>query len=117
MGALVFLSWLVRICVALLLLRLVLRFAAGVLRGLRGEPGPDRSRPKGAVDLVRDPVCGTYLSREGPCGAGWRAGRPSSARPPAATGPGARAAPPGASGVRCPAEIRPLEAAWAKRWE
>ena len=65
MGALVFLSWLVRICVALLLLRLVLRFAAGVLRGLRGEPGPDRSRPKGAVDLVRDPVCGTYLSREG----------------------------------------------------
>lgn len=67
MGALVFLSWLVRICLALLLVRLVLRFVAGLVRGLRGEPGPGRPRPRpgAAIDLVRDPVCGTFVPRDG----------------------------------------------------
>jgi hypothetical protein len=66
-GALVFLSWLVRICLALLVVRLVLRFVAGLVRGLRGEPGPGRprARPGPAIDLVRDPVCGTFVPREG----------------------------------------------------
>lgn len=61
------LSWLVRIVVVLMLVRLVLQFVAGVVRGLRGEPAPGRPRPRpgGAVDLVRDPVCGTFVPRDG----------------------------------------------------
>lgn len=65
MGALSLLVWLVRICLVLMVVRLVLQFAAGLVRGLRGEPRGGRPRPGGAVDLVRDPVCGTFVPRDG----------------------------------------------------
>lgn len=55
---------LLRILVLLFLLRLALRFISGVVRGLRepADASPGRA-PKGGVDLVRDPVCQTYLPR------------------------------------------------------
>ena len=97
MGVLSLLVWLARICLVLMLVRLVLRFAAGLVRGLRGEPrgGRARARTGAALDLVRDPVCGTYVPREGAlrgrikgqeaffCSPGCRdqAGRPAGSRP------------------------------------
>jgi YHS domain-containing protein len=51
---------LLRLVVALLLLRLGLRFVAGVIRGLR-EPAPDQV---GGGDMVRDRVCNTFVPRE-----------------------------------------------------
>ena len=49
---------------ALLLLRLVVRFVAAFLQGLRS---PDRAQPaRGeAADLVRDRVCNTFVPRAG----------------------------------------------------
>jgi hypothetical protein len=47
----------------LLLVRLLVRFVAGVIRGLTA---PDAPRPTGgaeATDLVRDRVCNTFLPR------------------------------------------------------
>jgi YHS domain-containing protein len=64
----VLLSWLFRILLILLVVRLVLRFASGVLQGLRGtgpaQPVSERARSRRAVPLVKDPVCGTYVVRE-----------------------------------------------------
>jgi uncharacterized protein len=57
------LSWLLRLVVVLMLLRLLFRFLRGLVRGLAGAP-PQQARGKGAqaaVPLVRDPVCGTYV--------------------------------------------------------
>jgi hypothetical protein len=52
---------LVRVLLVLLLLRLVFRFVAGVVRGMRG-PAP---RPQGtAAELVRDPLCNTFVAPE-----------------------------------------------------
>jgi hypothetical protein len=51
-------SLVLRILVALLLVRLLFRFVAGVVRGYRGEPGP-RSQ-----DMVRDRICNTFLPRD-----------------------------------------------------
>jgi hypothetical protein len=50
----------VRFVVALFLVRVALRFVAGVIQGLR-EPGPARVS---GVDMVRDRVCNTFLPRE-----------------------------------------------------
>jgi hypothetical protein len=56
--------WLVRVVVVLLLLRLLLQFVAGLVRGLRGESRPARAGATAATgDLVRDRVCNTFLPR------------------------------------------------------
>ena len=64
--------WVLNIIVLLLLLRLGLRFVMGLLRGL-AEPSDDAASPgrrpaKGpariAGELVKDPVCGTYIPRD-----------------------------------------------------
>ncbi len=54
--------WLLRALAVLVLLRFVLRFAAGVVRGLRGEPRAGGGPVLGG-DLVRDPVCHTFVPR------------------------------------------------------
>lgn len=61
-------GWAVRIILLLIVLRLVLRFAKGLLQGLTGDEGRRRpvsggSPAKGTsgVALVQDPVCGTYV--------------------------------------------------------
>jgi hypothetical protein len=51
---------LLRILALLLVLRLVFRFAAGVVRGYRGEGGPSSS----GTEMVRDRVCNTFLPRQ-----------------------------------------------------
>ena len=50
----------VRFVIALFLVRIALRFVAGVIQGLR-EPPP--AGPSG-VEMVRDRVCNTFLPRE-----------------------------------------------------
>ena len=49
----------IRFVVILLLVRIGLRFVAGVLRGLR-EPPREGAR---GVDMVRDRVCNTFVPR------------------------------------------------------
>ncbi len=52
---------LLRLIGILLLVRVVGRFVAGVMRGLRDDSKP-RSRLQG--DLVRDRICNTYVPRD-----------------------------------------------------
>jgi YHS domain-containing protein len=61
-------GWVLRILLFLIVLRLVLRFVAGLLQGLQGAPPRAATRGRtardaAAVSLVRDPVCGTYVVR------------------------------------------------------
>jgi YHS domain-containing protein len=45
-----------------LLLRAVLRLWAGVMEGVRGPSAGSRSRPpQRGVQMVRDPICGTFV--------------------------------------------------------
>ena len=53
-------SWLIRFVVAMLLVRLVWKFLAGLARGATARPEVPPSR---GVQLVRDPVCGTYIDQ------------------------------------------------------
>jgi uncharacterized protein len=64
--------WVLNIIVLLLLLRLALRFVTGLMRGL-SEPSdgaassgrrPAGGRARIAGELVKDPVCGTYIPRD-----------------------------------------------------
>jgi hypothetical protein len=63
--------WVLNVIVLLLLLRLALRFVIGLMRGL-AEPSDGASsgrRPAGgpvriAGELVKDPVCATYIPRD-----------------------------------------------------
>jgi hypothetical protein len=62
--------WFLNIVVLLLLLRLALRFLLGLLQGLASPSGsatsnrPSKSGPATvAGELVRDPVCSTYIPR------------------------------------------------------
>jgi hypothetical protein len=63
--------WVLNIIVLLLLLRLALRFVLGLFQGL-AEPSQGAASGRGkaggpgkiAGELVRDPVCGTYIPRE-----------------------------------------------------
>jgi hypothetical protein len=65
--------WFLNLLVILLLLRLVLRFVFGLLQGLAspsdagatGKGARARGRAVGTSTLVRDPVCGTYIPRDG----------------------------------------------------
>ena len=50
----------VRFVIALFLVRIALRFVAGVIEGLRTPPPAGVS----GVDMVRDRVCNTFLPRE-----------------------------------------------------
>jgi YHS domain-containing protein len=54
-------SWILRLVLVLIVVRLVWRFLAGVIDGL--TPAAPRSTKKPSVPLVRDPVCGTYVVR------------------------------------------------------
>jgi uncharacterized protein len=56
------LSWLLRLIVVLLLLRMFFQFVRGLVRGLAGPAPQARVRnAQAAVPLVKDPVCGTYV--------------------------------------------------------
>jgi YHS domain-containing protein len=59
------LVWGLRLLLLLIVLRLVLRFVAGLLQGLSGEPVSAGTKGKraarSAVPLMKDPVCGTYV--------------------------------------------------------
>jgi hypothetical protein len=67
--------WFLGFLALLLLIRLVLRFLLGLLQGLAqpsgaGTAGPGGPRAPGraqvgSVPLVRDPVCNTYIPRDG----------------------------------------------------
>lgn len=65
--------WFLNLLVILLLLRLVMRFVFGLLQGLASPSDAPasskgtrtRGRTVGTSTLVRDPVCGTYIPRDG----------------------------------------------------
>jgi YHS domain-containing protein len=57
-------SWILRLLLLLIVIRLIWRFLSGVIDGL--TPPSQRSGSgsgKKSVPLVRDPVCGTYVVR------------------------------------------------------
>lgn len=59
-------GWIIRAILFLIVLRLVLRFLRGLFDGLApngGAGAPRGSAPRATEQLVRDPVCGTYLPR------------------------------------------------------
>ena len=51
-------TWMLRLLFAVLIIRLIWRFVAGLVSGVQ-EPRPRDKRS--GVALVRDPVCGTYV--------------------------------------------------------
>lgn len=51
-------TWMLRLLFAILIIRLIWRFVAGVVSGARE---PRRRRAGAGGVLVRDPVCGTYV--------------------------------------------------------
>jgi YHS domain-containing protein len=57
---------LLRILFVLLVIRIIGRFVSAAIRGYRGEfAGTARPAPPlGTRDLVRDPVCGTFVARD-----------------------------------------------------
>jgi len=65
--------WILKFLAALLLIRLVLRFLLGLFQGLTEPSGTMAvAGPRGgrrgevsSVSLVRDPVCNTYIPRDG----------------------------------------------------
>lgn len=57
-------SWILRIIAILLVVRLLMKFIGGIMRGLSGEPAAGRSsapQPRVGGRLVRDPQCGTHI--------------------------------------------------------
>ena len=61
----VLIAWIFRILVILFVIRLVLRFLAGVTRGVSGPrpaPKPNQPATREGGHLVRDPNCGTYVA-------------------------------------------------------
>ena len=51
-------AWMLRLLFAILIIRLIWKFVAGLVAGVR-EPQSRSAKAGGA--LVRDPVCGTYV--------------------------------------------------------
>ena len=51
-------AWMLRLLLAVLIIRLIWKFVGGVFAGVQ-EPRSGRAKTGGA--LVRDPVCGTYV--------------------------------------------------------
>ncbi len=58
------LAFLVRAAFLLVVLRLLGRFVAGVVRGYRGDGTLRKPRSPGAPELVRDRVCNTFVPRD-----------------------------------------------------
>jgi YHS domain-containing protein len=59
------LSWLLRLILLLVVIRLVWRFLAGLIEGVAGPAPRARAGPgRDAVALVKDPICGTYVVRD-----------------------------------------------------
>jgi YHS domain-containing protein len=50
-------SWVLRLLLILLLIRVLSRLIGGVIAGMAEKKG----RQAGPVQLVRDPICGTYV--------------------------------------------------------
>ena len=50
-------GWVLRIILVLIVVRLIWKFARGVLEGAGVFPAPNQ----GSVGLVRDPVCGVFV--------------------------------------------------------
>ncbi len=53
-------GWLVRLLIAALIIRLIWGLVASILSG---ASGPKQVRRPRSVQLVRDPVCGTYIQQ------------------------------------------------------
>lgn len=53
-------GWLIRFVVVMLLVRLVWKFLVGLAQGATRRP---EVPPKQGVQLVQDPVCGTYIDQ------------------------------------------------------
>jgi len=53
-------GWLLRIILFYIVVRAILRLLDGVVQGMKGPAAPD-PRSKQAVNLVRDPICGTFV--------------------------------------------------------
>jgi YHS domain-containing protein len=49
-------NWVLRLLLLLLLIRVLSRLIGGVIAGMS-----EKKRPGGPVQLVRDPICGTYV--------------------------------------------------------
>ncbi len=54
------LGWLIRLLLAVLVIRVAWHFVSGFVTGMRGQA---RRSAEGSVALVKDPVCGTYIRR------------------------------------------------------
>ena len=54
------LGWLIRLLLAVLVIRVAWHFVSGFVTGVRG---PSQKPAEGSVALVKDPVCGTYIRR------------------------------------------------------
>jgi YHS domain-containing protein len=54
-------AWLLRLIVAVLIVRAVWRFLAGVAQGLQTPSSTGAARGPSPVALARDPICGTYV--------------------------------------------------------
>lgn len=53
-------GWLVRLLIAVLVVRAIWGFVASLIDG---ASGPAPVRPRKSTPLVRDPVCGTYIQQ------------------------------------------------------
>ncbi|MBM62810.1 MAG: hypothetical protein CL484_07675 [Acidobacteria bacterium] len=54
------LSWLIRVLVIIVIVRLGWKFLVGLFSGVTQRP---KVTPKRGVPLVRDPICGTYVAQ------------------------------------------------------
>jgi YHS domain-containing protein len=57
-------GWILRIIAILLVVRLLMKFIGGIMRGLSGEPQTERGsvpQTREGGRLVRDPHCGTHI--------------------------------------------------------
>ena len=52
------LGWLIRLLIAVLVVRAISSFVSGLFTGAAESPKPPSRK---SVPLVRDPVCGTYI--------------------------------------------------------
>jgi len=53
---------LLRLILLLFIIRAVLMLARGVMQGISGDGGVASRRSRPSVQLMRDPVCGVYVS-------------------------------------------------------